>query len=174
MDELITDLETIRQCARAQEDEDIRFRQFLRYRLPWSDSRLDSVVQQIAREVEAVIDCTRCANCCRVLEVSLGEDDLARLADHLGMTSTGVAGRYAIRSAHCALAFAQHPCAFLHDNRCQVYPARPGDCRAYPHLDKADFRTRMWQLLTHAENCPIIFNVLQRLKQVVGDEKECW
>lgn len=168
---LLTDLKQIQELAKAQDDENIRFRQFLAYRLPWSDRHLDEVVLQIAHEVSAGIDCTQCANCCKTLEVSLRDADLERLATHLGITIGEVEARYASSGRQCDRAFAHHPCALLHNDRCTVYEARPEDCRAYPHLDTGDFRSRMWQLLPHAENCPIIFNTLQRLKQAVNDDK---
>ncbi|HEY3416024.1 MAG TPA: hypothetical protein VGM23_03975, partial [Armatimonadota bacterium] len=56
------------------------------------------------------------------------------------------------------------PCSLLHGNLCSIYPSRPRDCREYPHLSTGAFRERMWQSLTHAEDCPIVFNVLQRMK----------
>ena len=165
MHDLITDLEIIRQLANEQEDENIRFRQFLKYRLKWSDRKLDAVVGGIVRQVEAAIDCTQCANCCRVLEVSLETDDVDRLANHLAVIPARIEADYTVRGKLCDRAFAQSPCAFLADNRCTVYPARPRDCREYPHLGKGQFRERMWQILSHAEDCPIVFNVLQRMKR---------
>ena len=172
--DLITDLDAIRRQVAAEEDENIRFRQFLRYRLPWSDPRLDEFIHSIAHEVEAGIDCTQCGNCCRVLEVSLETEDLLRLADHLGRSAEQVDAEYGDRGTLCERAFAQSPCAFLSGNRCSVYAARPQDCRDYPHLGKPRFRDRMWQLLNHAEDCPIIFNTLRRLKQALLRECRCY
>ncbi|MHB9133931.1 MAG: YkgJ family cysteine cluster protein, partial [Armatimonadota bacterium] len=165
MDHLITDLDTIRRIVQAEEQENIRFRQYLQYELGWSDLRLDAFVQEIAGEIAAAIDCIQCAHCCRALEVSVEDEDLVRLAEHLGTTPAQVEAAYTAPGKQCDRAFARHPCAFLRDNRCTVYPARTRDCREYPHLDKADFRARMWQTLTHAEDCPIVFHTLQRLKR---------
>lgn len=172
MDELITDLVEIQRLAKAQDGENIRFRQFIRYRLKWSDRKLDGVVQQIARAVQTEIDCTQCANCCRGLEVSLNERDLQRLATHLGVPVGKVEAQYARRGVKCDLAFSHSPCVFLQDSRCSVYAARPADCREYPHLDKKDFRERMWFLLDHVEDCPIVFHTLDRLKRYFRDHEE--
>jgi len=163
--DLITDLDIIHQRVIAEEDENVRFRQFLRYRLLWSDRQLDDFVHSIAHKVEAGVDCTQCGNCCRVLEVSLDTEDLFRLADHLQQSAEQIDAEYGGRGTLCERSFAASPCAFLCDNRCSVYAARPQDCRDYPHLGKPLFRDRMWQLLNHAEDCPIIFNTLRRLKQ---------
>jgi Fe-S-cluster containining protein len=164
MSDIITDLATIRARVKAEEDENIRFRQFVKYRLDWSDRRLDETVDRLATEVEAVVDCTQCANCCRVLEISLVDEDLARLGAHLGLSPAEVTERYAAEGTQCDRAFAHSPCAFLDGDRCSLYPARPRDCREYPHLHKTEFRQRMWHLLIHAEDCPIVFNVLARMK----------
>ncbi|HEY3379911.1 MAG TPA: YkgJ family cysteine cluster protein [Armatimonadota bacterium] len=171
MPTLITDLPTIYERARAEEDENIRFRQFVKYRLRWSDRKLDAVVLEIVREVTAGIDCTQCGHCCRALEISLNEDDLSRLAAHLGQSLDAVRAEYAAPGTQCAQAFAHSPCALQHENRCTVYPARPRDCREYPHLDKGEFRARMWQILSHAEDCPIVFNTLALMKQRLHAEK---
>ena len=170
MDQLITDLKTIQQRTVAEEDENIRFRQFLKYRLKWSDRKLDKVMHEIAREVAAGVDCTQCGNCCRGLEISLDEEDLARLATNLDMTVGQVEARYTKTGKFCDCTFTENPCAFLRENRCSVYAARPRDCREYPHLDKSDLRARMWQLLTNAGDCPIVFNTLQRIKRVIRDD----
>ena len=176
MQDLITDLDTIYKLAQQQEDENIRFRQFVKYTLKWSDRRLDDLVGNIVHQVEAAIDCRACANCCRVLEVSLDTEDLLLLADHLGRPVEEIDADYAARGTLCDCSFAQSPCAFLQeDNLCSIYSARPRDCREYPHLQKGQFRQRMWQALSHAEDCPIVFNTLQQLKRtlVIGPEGDC-
>ncbi len=161
---LITELATIKETANAQSAENVRFRQFIKYTLPWSERRLDEFVLAIVREVEAAIDCTQCANCCRALLISLTPEDAERLAEQLGMSVAGFDELYVKPDAENERLFAHSPCAFLDGNRCAVYPARPRDCREYPHLAKGEFRSRMWQMLGHAEDCPIVFNVLQRMK----------
>ncbi len=167
MDELITDLNEIHRLAQAEEQENIRFRQYVKYGLKWSERRVDEAVLAVLREVEGAIDCTQCANCCRVLEISLDEDDLVRLAAHLGRSVTEIEAEYAAPGTLCERAFAHRPCALLDGSRCSVYSARPRDCREYPHLSKGEFRQRMWQALSHAEDCPIVFNTLRRLKRVL-------
>lgn len=166
MRQIITDLDEIKRRTEQEEQENIRFRQFLKYRLRWSDRRLDEEVHRIAQEVEQRIDCTQCANCCRVLEISLQEEDIDRLALRFGLSFTETEARFAASGTHCPRAFAASPCTFLKHNRCTVYADRPCDCREYPHLDKPDFRLRMWQLLANAENCPIVFNTLQWMKEM--------
>jgi hypothetical protein len=40
-------------------------------------------------------------------------------------------------------------------------------CAGYPHLHR-NFRSRLWQTIENAETCPIVFNVLERLKRRLG------
>ncbi len=170
MNELITDIDEIFRLTQEEEQDNIRFRQYVKYGLKWSERRVDDLVLYLLREVEAAVDCTQCANCCRVLEISLDEEDIARLAAHLGRPAAEIETDYATSGTMCARAFAHTPCAFLEDSRCTVYPARPRDCREYPHLGKGNFRMRMWEVLSHAEDCPIVFNTLRRLKGVLREQ----
>ena len=160
----LSDLAEIKRITAAEEDENVRFRQFLKYKLSWSDRRLDAFVQKILEKVTAAIDCTQCANCCRVLTVSLIAEDIARLAERLGMTPAEAEAAYAVPDEGCERAIACKPCPLLNDNLCSVYESRPRDCREYPHLQKGEFRDRMWSVLSNAEDCPIVFNVLRELK----------
>jgi len=164
MTTLITDLDTIRRRTEQAEDENINFRIFLKFKCSWSDKRLDAFVHELVREVTAQIDCTQCAHCCRALEISLCTEDLVRLAVHLEREVSDIECEYAAPGKLCDRAFAQSPCAFLDGNRCSVYPARPRDCREYPHLDKPAIRQRMLFILDQAAECPIIFNVLEGMK----------
>jgi Fe-S-cluster containining protein len=50
------------------------------------------------------------------------------------------------------------------DGCCNVYAARPDDCRSYPHLHKDDFLSRSVGTIENYRICPIIYNVYERLK----------
>ena len=51
----------------------------------------------------------------------------------------------------------------VHDN----VTVRPAVCANYPHLHR-NFRSRLWQAIDNADTCPIVYNVLERLKQRLG------
>ena len=59
------DLVQIRTAARKKEDENWRFRAFLKDECDLDSEEIDSRVFEITRRVWAGIDCTECANCCR-------------------------------------------------------------------------------------------------------------
>jgi hypothetical protein len=80
-----TDLRKIEQLARQREDENRRFRCYLKAS-DLSIARIDAVVTKLYQEVSAQIDCTSCGNCCRVMLPLLTGADIKRLAAHLGRT----------------------------------------------------------------------------------------
>jgi len=96
--------------------------------------------------------CTGCGNCCRDLRVPLTQADVRRLVDATGREATqivawlqtnevdliGEPGSLVLLDhdgGHALMVLAQEggACIFLgSDDRCGVYPARPGNCRLYP------------------------------------------
>ncbi|MFK5088425.1 YkgJ family cysteine cluster protein, partial [Klebsiella pneumoniae] len=57
------------------------------------------------------------------------------------------------------------PCHFLSDNQCTVYEHRFAGCREFPALHLPKFFKRLFTVFMHYERCPIIFNVVEALKQ---------
>ena len=57
----------------------LRFRAYLK-----SHRHSDRRLRRFGEEIEAQIDCTACANCCRVTEVGITERDIEKLAKFIG------------------------------------------------------------------------------------------
>ncbi len=165
---IITDLEMIRTRAEANADA-YAVMGYMLARDPIPDDALDALVDAITEPVEAAIDCTQCANCCRSLDVYLTPDDAARLADGIDVPVGAILADYVARDAAQAVGewgmFQQSPCAFLAGKHCSVYPHRPETCRTYPALTP-DFRWTLADTIQGAGLCPIIFNVLNRMLDV--------
>lgn len=82
--------------------------------------------------------CRQCGTCCRWPgNVVLIPEDIADLARFLRMTEDAFVQRYTTLSANRkALSLTEKPdgsCLFLEGDRCQVYLARPRQCREFPH-----------------------------------------
>src|SRR5436189_6380554 len=75
---MITDLVQIKMLGDKKREENMRFRVFMK-----SHSSSDRVLRRIAEEIEGQIDCTACANCCKVATVQINDRDTERLARHL-------------------------------------------------------------------------------------------
>ena len=164
---MLTDLVQIRLQGEKKRNENERFRRFLK-----SNSHSDRNLRHIAEEVEAQIDCTQCANCCRVATTTVNDRDIERLARYLRIstskfladytTVTEDEGRILRRSRESG-------CTFLDGNLCTVYDARPETCQRFPHLvrGQGSLASRMWQFIDRASYCPIVYNSLEAFKDVL-------
>lgn len=168
--EIVTDLDTIRRLAEEREQTYVKFRAFLKWRLDWDDAKLDKVVHETARPVYEAVECMSCANCCRTMLVSVHPGDVPRLARRLRITEAAFEERYLAVSPEREKVIAESPCPFLQGSVCSVYDVRPRDCREFPHLLKGDFRSRSAATYTNAADCPIVFNVMERLMPALGFE----
>ena len=84
--------------------------------------------------------CRRSGNCCSRPAgfVRVDDDDVARIADHLGMTESGFRARYVTRDGagqRLVDGFGTR-CVFLEEGReasCSIYPVRPERCATWPY-----------------------------------------
>lgn len=168
------DLDRIAALAEAQRDDTRAFAHYVE--IMWTreqraSAELDALVEGIAAEVEPHIDCTACANCCRAFTVGLTPDDIPPLADALDLPPEHVIAQFVDRKTGAKVnewgVFRQSPCAFLHGKHCAVYAHRPQSCRDYPAFTP-HFRWLIDEIAAGAGKCPIIFNVIARLKRELG------
>ncbi len=161
----------LRQSAEAGEEENFRFRDFLKHRTHLSSEAVDNLVFEIAAGIWERADCTACANCCVVVSPSLGEEDVERLAGHLGMGGFEFKSKYlqpAESGADEPWVMRERPCPFLKDKRCAVYEHRPVACRSYPYLDRPEFTARTLGMIGRLSECPVVVEVWENLKRATG------
>ena len=163
--ELETDLKVIEKLAAERDEENWRFRSFLKS-ADFTIEELDAMVHEIHEEVAGRIDCQACGNCCREILPLLHASDVARLASELKVSSEELTERFLVpdEDEKDAFTFNTKPCPFLSGNCCTVHESRPEDCRSYPHLHKKEFVFRLWGVVGNCAICPIVFNVYERLK----------
>jgi len=80
-----TDPEKIKKLAKEKEDENWRFRSFLKM-IDKSPEEVDAVVQRLYQEISSKIDCAACRNCCKELIPALEEEDIKRLSRAMELT----------------------------------------------------------------------------------------
>jgi uncharacterized protein len=166
--EPITDLVQIQLDSTAKGEANLAFRDFVNHALELSDRRLNAVVQDITEQVWSHIDCRTCANCCKTQQPVFSRTEAQRIAAYLGVTLQDLVAQYLVSDADVGKYITQQlPCPFLENNLCTIYSVRPAVCKNYPHLHR-NLRSRLWQLLDNAGVCPIVYNVLERLKTQVG------
>jgi Fe-S-cluster containining protein len=101
--------------------------------------------------------CTRCGRCCCDREVPsyvfLREDDIRRLAEHLGLSRSEFLERHCEDHDDChVLRNKPGACSFWEPERgCIVYAARPLQCRTWPFWPY-NLRQQNWE--ESAEFCP--------------------
>jgi len=168
---MAVDLVQLRALAQAKEDENWRFRSFLKGDCDLKPDEIDGRVFETTRRVWAGIDCTCCANCCRQVKPSFSENEVERLARRLGMerqqfiekylepTEAGSENPWQTRTT---------PCPFLNSNVCAVYEDRPADCSRYPYLYEPHFTSRTVAMLERIPTCPIVYEVVEELKKSLG------
>ncbi len=159
-----TDVDKVKVLAERKEDENWRFRTFLKGS-DLSQARLDRAVAGHYAAVAGRIDCRTCGNCCKVMSPELAKKDVRRLAEVLLLPEDELIREYLQPGEDKGTYVSrQVPCPFLQDKLCTVYEARPDVCRSFPNLHKRDFRSRLIQVVQNSTVCPTAYNVLELLK----------
>lgn len=164
---MVTDLVQIRRYGEKNREENGQFRHWLK-----RHSFVERKLKSIAQRVEDAIDCTSCANCCRVATTQITERDAHRLARFLGVKSAQFLRDYTVETDDEGRILRRNEggCIFLEGNLCSVYEARPQTCQLFPHLIKGNgsFLSRMWHMPDRAVYCPIVFHSLESFKVETG------
>ncbi|MBI3208984.1 MAG: YkgJ family cysteine cluster protein [Candidatus Solibacter usitatus] len=161
----ITDLVQIKKSSLEREDENLRFRVWMK-----GHDYGDDAWRAEAEKIQSAIDCRQCANCCRVMKTSLHDGDLERLAEALQITPDEVLEQYTEKgdSDLSFLKMTGSGCVFLDGNDCKIYENRPTECRGFPYLvgTEGTLAERTFAILQNAELCPIVYNSLERWKEM--------
>jgi len=161
MRELITDLEKIRYWGQRNRDENFDFRSFLKIN---DSENIDKIVHKIDTEIRKQIDCTKCGNCCIQQSPTLTKNDISRISEFIGLSENEFIENYIDSSDKEEIIFVNRPCKFLKNRKCTIYDLRPKDCISYPHTQKKDFTSRLLGVIENYSVCPIVFNLVEQLK----------
>lgn len=163
---MLTDLVEIRRLGEKKRGENLRLRQHMK-RHNFEERRL----KRMAQEIEEAIDCTACANCCRVATVKLIDRDVEKLSRYLRLAPKQFLAQYTQLDEEEGLVLKRTPggCVFLDGNLCSVYEARPHTCEEFPHLTRGagSLLSRLWRMPDRACYCPIVYNTLEAWKPAV-------
>jgi Fe-S-cluster containining protein len=165
------DLVQIRELAEQKEEENWKFRDFLKRKCDLESEEIDRHAFDATRRVWAGIDCTTCANCCRQVRPSFSEEEVSRLAQRLGIERQRFIEKYLERTEagnKNPWQTRMKPCPFLNGNRCSIYEDRPADCSGYPYLYEPEFVFRTLAMIGRTFTCPIVYEVMEDLKKTLG------
>jgi Fe-S-cluster containining protein len=164
---MITDLVQIRHLGQQNKAENARFRAYMK-----SHRHSDRRLRRFGEIIEAEIDCTACANCCRVTEVGITAKDVEKLAKFLGTSEREFVEQYTAVDDSGAMILKKNErgCVFLEGNLCSVYEARPHNCANFPHVVRGtgSIASRMWEFLDRVGYCPIVYNWMEVVKEDIG------
>lgn len=96
--------------------------------------------------------------------VLINDAEADRLSGHLGQTRERFDQEYLEKGSNGLMIMNRMPCPFLSNNQCSIYEHRFEGCKEFPALHLPNFKDRLFTTFMHYERCPIIFNVVEQLK----------
>lgn len=130
---------------------------------------IDQMVHQLNEDISPRIDCTVCGNCCKTLMINVEEAEADRLTNHLAITRTDFDQQYLEKGSNGMMVMNAIPCSFLTEKKCSVYDYRFAGCREFPAMHLPGFSKRLFTTLMHYGRCPIIFNIVEAMKEQMSD-----
>jgi Fe-S-cluster containining protein len=167
MRKLELNLEKIKEAGKTNEDENFRFRIFLK---GMDSDKVDRIVHKLNEELTTEIDCQECGNCCQSLRPTVSNAEIERLSKIESISKVDFMHKFVEKddSEEDCKYLKAIPCQYLNDKSCTIYEDRPKDCRSYPHTHKKDFTSRTFEMIDNYEICPIVYNLVERLKAEVN------
>lgn len=165
----LTDLAKLQSLAKDKELENDRFRDFIKEK---DSDEVDELVKELAAVVSPTISCTDCGNCCKSLMVCLNENEAAALSNHLQQSRKDFDEKYLEKGTNGMMIVNQMPCHFLANNKCTIYEYRFEGCKEFPALHLPNFKRRLFTTFMHYDRCPIIFNVVEQVKERMDFERD--
>ncbi len=153
--------QTVHAAALRLRAENARFRVFLKTHAKANE--LDRQFSRLHEELFSQFDCCQCGNCCREYRTLLTEQEIDGIAKRLNLSEEAFVEDYLVETSD-GLAL-DAPCPFLGaDGKCAIQDCKPEECRGFPHTDAPGRLERMYSILSFAEACPVLFEILERLK----------
>ncbi len=169
IDHIETNLLTISSLSIAREHENERFKMFLQQ---VDGGQIDSKVLELNNTITPKIDCTQCGNCCKSLMITVSDEEANVLSSALNQTRENFDEQYLEKGSNGLMLINTIPCTFLSDNKCSVYENRFAGCREFPAMHLPNFKQRLFTSFMHYNRCPIIFNVIEQLKDALVFERD--
>ena len=157
------DIGKYHQLALQKQKEHRKFLATLKKKAP---KNLDKIVQEVHTEVFREIDCTKCANCCKILGPLFTEADISRIAKHFRMRIPVFEDMYLRVDEDNDKVFKSMPCPFLgEDNLCSIYDIHPKACREFPHTDRKKIYQINHLTIQNTLICPAVYLFVEKLQE---------
>ncbi len=162
-------LEIIARISEIKENENQQFISFIKNQ---DSKEIDRLVFELNKSISVEIDCTQCANCCKSLMINVTDEEANHLSNQIKQSRKIFDEKYLEKGNNGTMIMNTIPCHFLNDNKCLVYEHRFEGCKEFPGLHLPDFKKRLFTIFMHYQRCPIIFNVVEKLKLVTNFKKK--
>jgi uncharacterized protein len=129
------------------------------------------IAKQTDNQVWREVNCTSCANCCKVMSPTYSVRDIKRISAYLGMTPKDFKEKWlCIDKKDGDWMNKSRPCQFLDlkSNKCSVYEVRPADCAGFPHLIKKPVTDYVYLHKQNIEYCPATLLFVQKLQEAIN------
>ncbi len=159
--------EDIERAAGRKSNENMRFRRFLKMNA--DPDKLDEQFKELHKELFSEYDCSKCRNCCRMLGCCIDGREIRGMSGSLGMTPKEFKDKYLTENRDDPDTYLSRsvPCVFLNeDGSCLLGDDKPEDCRDYPYTMRPDRMGSLLAILDNAAVCPVVFEMLDRLKRI--------
>lgn len=154
----------VKEAFKRVENENYAFRAYLKNHADMDE--LDQQFFKLHNEMFLNYDCSKCRNCCKEYSACFEEHELEQVAAYLKMKETEFRDKY-IKENFGEFQLNARPCCFLkEDGGCQIEVCKPASCRDYPFTDKPERLFSLYSILDSASICPVVFEMLERLKQI--------
>ena len=145
-----------------------KFRIFLKNNA--NSDELDSHFLRLHNELFSTYDCCKCHNCCNLYDIRVNKNDIAVISEHLGLTENDFIETY-LTVSDDEYIMKEKPCCFLEaDGKCRIQAIKPVVCKDFPHTGKPYRLYNMFGMFTFAEECPVVFEIIERLKLIYDYE----
>ncbi len=96
--------------------------------------------------------------------VLISDEEADNLSIQLQQNRKDIDEHYLEKGSNGLMIMNRMPCPFLDNKRCSIYEHRFEGCKEFPALHLPNFTKRMFTTFMHYERCPIIFNVIEQMK----------
>ncbi len=141
-------LKSIEMLAQKKFEENVSFFKYLKTQ---DSSMIDEMVHSLNDVLSVEISCVECGNCCHNIRPTISYEDMIRFIEPDKIEEV----KYQ-KSMQC-----KHQ----KDKKCSIYNDRPDECKAFPYLDQNDFVSRSSSMIQDCEICPIVYNLVEQLKE---------
>jgi Fe-S-cluster containining protein len=152
----------INSFARKKAEENFRFRTFIKNNI--AEEELDKRFLILHHELFHDYDCSRCNNCCIAFSAPVSDSEIRAIATFLQLSYRDIISGFLVKVEDGYETTA--PCSFLgKGGGCVIESCKPSSCREFPFTNKPERLSSLLGILAIAEQCPVVFEMLERLKK---------